>query len=81
MIFMNACKLVTGNYKGLYYACIIQTYGCPLLHRPFLAIDLDAEQGGKSDNSTSPDTESSHVNSQLTARVCAWVHNSHLEHF
>ena len=35
---MNACKLVSSNYKGLYLACIIQTYRCPLLHRPFLAM-------------------------------------------
>ena len=30
------CKLVTGNYKGLYLACIMQTYGCPLLYGVFL---------------------------------------------
>ena len=40
MIFMNACNLVSSNYKGLYLACIIQTYGCLLLHRPFLAMRM-----------------------------------------
>ena len=33
MIFMNACKLVISNYKSLYYACTIQTYGYPLLYK------------------------------------------------
>ena len=40
MIFMNACKLIISNYKGLYCACTIQIiYGCQLLHRLFLAAD------------------------------------------
>ena len=37
IIFMASCKLVIGNYKGLYLACIIQTYGCPLVYGAFLA--------------------------------------------
>ena len=34
---MTSCKLVTGNYKGLYLACIMRTYGYPLLYGAFLA--------------------------------------------
>ena len=30
-------KLVIGNYKGLYLACTMQTYGCLLLYGAFLA--------------------------------------------
>ena len=26
IIFMTSCKLVIGNYKGLYLACIMQTW-------------------------------------------------------
>ena len=37
IIFMTSCKLVTGNYKGLYLACIMQTYGGLLLYGAFLA--------------------------------------------
>ena len=37
IIFMTSCKLVIGIYKGLYLACIMQTYGCPLLYGAFLA--------------------------------------------
>ena len=37
IIFMASCKLVIGNYNGLYLACIIQTYGCLLLYGAFLA--------------------------------------------
>ena len=37
IIFMTYCKLVIGNYKGLYLACIMQIYGCPLLYGAFLA--------------------------------------------
>ena len=35
---MTSCKLVIGVYKGLYLACIMQTYGCPLLYGAFLAM-------------------------------------------
>ena len=38
IIFMTSCKLVIGIYKGLYLACIMQTYGCPLLYGAFLAM-------------------------------------------
>ena len=37
---MASCKLVIGNYEGLYLACIIQTYGCPLLYGAFLATKI-----------------------------------------
>ena len=36
IIFMTYCKLVIGNYNGLYLACIMQAYGCPLLYGAFL---------------------------------------------
>ena len=39
IIFMTSCKLVIGIYKGLYLACIMQTYGCPLHYGAFLATD------------------------------------------
>ena len=37
IIFRTSCKFVFGNYKGLYLACTMQTYGCPLLYEAFLA--------------------------------------------
>ena len=40
IIFMTSCKLVLGIYKGLHLACIMQTYGCPLLYGTFLATQL-----------------------------------------
>ena len=37
--FIDRC--IIGNYKGLHYACTIQTCGCPLLHRPISGNGID----------------------------------------
>ena len=37
IIFMAACNLVIGIYKGLYLAYYIMQTGCPLLYGGYLA--------------------------------------------